>query len=619
MAVQFDTLIKQVITILTSYFHDTGNLGKDFLPPVSEDAYRQGYDMYDTVRTRFNREADDDDGLAKGVLENFRQFPQEYDYNLRRTLASLFQKDADFINKLRQIVSRPLFIGRDQELQEYTRFLRKDSPWIWIFTALERSGKTELLKQMEKKTRDIPVIRLDFAGEQSQYNQSPGKREPINAVEYLKTFADKVKKNCDSENFEYFEKEFKETYKNSTDDFRENIITFIQNFHADEKATVSGNSANITMDPFKQMQEKTERTRMTSAFFKLMESFKPNHLVIQLDSCEWLMEPVNMVIKEWLKDTLLKLYENMHQKQKLLHVVMMSSVPITLLPKGNKDQEESSLDPLDRQSVQQYLERVGVEEPELCEQLYNMTEGHAFCVLLLCQLWQQWGKAGKPLPKWEKVGNPSSDTEALIQFQKDFYEQADKEFISKYVLAKFSIPNLALDKFDRLPFYELTRYGIVLREFNLPLLMAVFSDLLSEPGAKNVFDQLVDRLYFIKHPDKQFTYAMHELFRAVLGLSIRVQEPTKWLVYHNRAIEFFKDKKGFIEQQSSSDWHYHNLAYLVVDDNGESVNRYWTKTLKDMEKLGIIPPTPLLEAACDKTLMFTSVAFEAQKYKQRSS
>ena len=169
---------------------------------------------------------------------------------------------------------------------------------------------------------------------------------------------------------------------------------------------------------------------MTEAFHDLMETFWPNRLVIQLDTCEWLMDAVNMEARRWLVEDvlLLPLHNSLRSRRKQCHVVMMSNVTLALPFLERQDHRHTSLPPLDKPSVQHYLQRIGVDDPALCHLLYEMTGGHALCVSLLCDLWHHWQEEGRQI----------SNRETLIQFQKAFYEKVETEFIRQFVLEKFS-------------------------------------------------------------------------------------------------------------------------------------------------------------------------------------
>jgi len=123
----FALLVNQTISILTSYFYYRAS--KASTTEVS-DAYKQGELMHRDVQISFSREADNEE--ARAVLENFMgALNEEHRDSLQKKLLSLFRADADFARKLRRIISRPLLIGRDWELEEYNDFLRADAETGW--------------------------------------------------------------------------------------------------------------------------------------------------------------------------------------------------------------------------------------------------------------------------------------------------------------------------------------------------------------------------------------------------------------------------------------------------------------------------------------------------------
>ena len=164
----------------------------------------------------------------------------------------------------------------------------------------------------------------------------------------------------------------------------------------------------------------------------------------------------------------------------------------------------------------------------------------------------------------------------------------------------------------------MTKYGSLLREFDLSQLKSIFGNIeLPESEVEAVFDQSIHRCYIVPRKERN-KYAIHELFRTVLGQYVREQERSLWGGYHKRYLDFFQFQTDPAKLSFSTDWHYHNLGFrLALDENEESARRYWTETLAFLLKQGVAP-APLVEAACDKTLMFTSVANKAQQYKQRN-
>ena len=132
------------------------------------------------------------------------------------------------------------------------------------------------------------------------------------------------------------------------------------------------------------------------------------------------MELVNLEVRVWLlHEILLPLYESMHQRQKHCHVVTMSTIALPLRLQDNNARKRSSLEPFGKQPVEGYLQRIGVDDPALLGQFYDMTNGHAKYVFILCNLWLQWERESKQI----------SSTETLIQFQKEFNKKVSEEAI----------------------------------------------------------------------------------------------------------------------------------------------------------------------------------------------
>jgi len=152
------------------------------------------------------------------------------------------------------------------------------------------------------------------------------------------------------------------------------------------------------------------------------------------------------------------------------------------------------------------------------------------------------------------------------------------------------------DIFKRLlksPLDELTRYGVLLRRFNLPLLQAVFREWLPEPEARTRFEQLIT--YPHVEPLGNFNYVFHILLREVLAGYIRVQEHEKWRHYHQLALAFLKSELA--QASTSPDWYYHLLAC----DEAQGVS-YWNEIITREPQEYI---NALREMARDKTLKLT--------------
>jgi hypothetical protein len=148
----------------------------------------------------------------------------------------------------------------------------------------------------------------------------------------------------------------------------------------------------------------------------------------------------------------------------------------------------------------------------------------------------------------------------------------------------------------------LTRYGVLLRHFNLPLLKAVFQEWLPEPEASSLFNQLIR----YPHVESQgnFYYVFHKLLREILAGYIRVQEPEKWRKYHKLALDFLILKDESPQPLTySPDSYYHLLAW----DEKEGAS-YWNdiKTRASPEYI-----EALREVARDKTLQLTLATMQS--------
>src|SRR5258708_13966746 len=104
------------------------------------------------------------------------------------------------------------------------------------------------------------------------------------------------------------------------------------------------------------------------------------------------------------------------------------------------------------------------------------------------------------------------------------------------------------------PFKELTKDGVLLRSFDLPLLRTVFPELLPEPEALERFNQLI-RYPFIESRGN-YRYAFHELLREALPEETQKEDPEAWKGYHKRALDYLTTVSFH-----SPGWYYHLLAF----------------------------------------------------------
>jgi hypothetical protein len=201
----------------------------------------------------------------------------------------------------------------------------------------------------------------------------------------------------------------------------------------------------------------------------------------------------------------------------------------------------------------------------LRRRVFEITHGHALCVSIIGALWL------------EQEDQPFTFAD-LPKLQEKFNERASLEFVQK-----------RLDERLKTPFRELTRYGVLLRSFDLPMLKAVFPEYFSGPDALDRFHQLI-RYPYIEAVGNQH-YAFHDLLRELQAVEVREQEPELWERYHKQAL-------GYLTQVAlySPDWYYHAIAY-----NEEQGMSDWWDAIRDPRHTGTAYLRALFQAAQDET------------------
>jgi len=427
-------------------------------------------------------------------------------------------------------MSLNLFVGRTSELQGYQKFLTRVSPWILIIGGLGGSGKSTLLSELEKQTpRDTCVVTLDFAEKTLREDY----------LTFLGYVSDKVESYCDPERTVELRK--------SIWDGRQEIGKRVAGSNIGEikQGITAGTDANIretglTIEVGETSIRETRRQMREAArekFYAQMKTFRLKRLVIMLDTCEWLNEETaEAEAARWAGNELFKgLRWHMQDQEKTCYVVMTSRVPLQLEGINDLEIEKMKLKMLDRSEVNQYLEEMEVNDPVIQDYIYNLTYGHPHSIAIISDIWKE---------KWDR---PLSVAD-LLRLRALFYELAIQDIVDKDVL----------DRLLKSPLDVLTRYGVLLRRFNLPLLREVFKDWLPEQEAGNRFSQLV-RYPHVEpvEPPGEYNYVFLSLLREILAGYIRVQEPEKWRGYHQLALSFLAQVA-----LHSPDWYYRSLSPL---------------------------------------------------------
>ena len=471
-----------------------------------------------------------------------------------------------------------LFVGRTGEQELYQEFLSRETPWVMVITGLVGCGKSRLLHRLsEQPLSNCLVVELDFTAETLQ-------TDPLTL---LRDLADLVKDSCSNpREFGEFRDTLERGRRKLLQRKSSRITQINQRISLGKDATLKDAKLNIGAAEDISRQDihydiyHHVREMVTEAFYALIDTFELDQLVIMLDTCEWLSEPAGLEVGRWLMEELVPgLHRRMRRKHRQCFFVMASRVEPQLDVIDEQDLLYLDLQMLDKDAVDEYLGKMGMENPEMRERVYEVTHGNTLCVSIIGNLWQ-------------KPGEKPSDFSVL---QEKFNKLALKDFIDNRILKRLNWP-----------FKELTRYGVLLRSFDLPLLQAVFHDLRSVQGKKlseqeglEWFDKLIHYPYIDELPKKQ-RWAFYELLRMILGEHIFAQEPEKWQNYHERALS-----KLSKEASHSPDWYYHTLAYCLIGDKNKNKS-YWEQEAQGKAEY----LHALNEAASDATLKHLLAALE---------
>ncbi len=457
-------------------------------------------------------------------------------------------------------MSSNLFIGRTNELQRYQRFLTEENPWVMIIRGLGGSGKSTFLSELAKLApADACLVSLDFA--------QPTLRE--DDLTFLENFSQQVESYCDPERTVELRKSIakgRSEIGKRVAGGNTRIGEIKQGITAESDAEV--HEAGLTIELGETSIQETRRQMREVArekFFAQMKTFRMKRLVVMLDTCEWLNEDTAQAgAARWGTELFKGLRSRMQSQGKLCYVVMTSRVPLQLEGINDFEIEQLKLRMLDKAEVNQYLEVIEIHDPVIQDYIYNMTYGHPHSLAIVEDIWEE---------QWEGPLNVAE----LPRLRGLFYERAIQDIVDKDVLKRLL----------KSPLDVLTRYGVLMRRFNLPLLRAVFKEWLPEQEASNRFDQLIRYPHVESLGD--FNYIFNTLLREILAGYIRVQEPDKWKQYHQLAFDFLTQAS-----LRSPDWYYHMLA--CDEEKGVS---YWNDVIAREPREYI---EALKEVACDKTL-----------------
>lgn len=459
-----------------------------------------------------------------------------------------------------------LFVGRERETEIYEAFLTRDTPWLLIITGLGGIGKTTLLHRLAEYTvaeRPSPaagVVTLDFAHDELR-------SDPLHLLE---VFLKETAPFCD----------LRQLDQELSCVQQENIKQLKQ--LAYERSQTGVSEAD---DPVLREIRRQLRALQTETLYSQLKTLTLQQLVMMLDTCEWFNEPEGMEVGQWVLNELVpSAHSRLKQQGKRCAVVIASRVQPKLDSVNGREQRRLALSMLGKAAVDRYLERKGMQDANLRQRVYEVTRGHALCVSIIGEFWENREEQTQPLT----LGD-------LPELQvEEFSEIALMRFTNERVLRQL-----------KSPFKELTRYGVLLRSFDLPLLRAVFPELLTESDALALFNQLVRYPYIESRGN--YRYAFHELVRDALAEETRKEEPETLLAYHKRALDYLAERAPH-----SPDWYYHLLACDEQQGLAE-----WQQAIYEARRSGRREYVgTLLQAALDTALSLSPRASAEIAYEQ---
>jgi SNF2 family DNA or RNA helicase len=463
------------------------------------------------------------------------------------------------------------FVGRAYEQRFYQDFLRgRDGSWFLVISGMGGIGKSASLERFKAQTpENVGIVFLDLSAEPALCT------DPLHLLQAL---AERARPFCGPEQYRRFHQTLAEGSGYLSD-----VIQRSEQLSAGAHDDPSGRAQHTYALAVVQEMNHQVLSLATDVLCSTLGSLQRPKLVIMFDTCELLDEPESWETKHWLMDRFLPaLHMRLPER---CYVVMASRTALYSEIIDREEQRHIQLSFLDQPAVDQYLERVGVYDPEARRHLYRITHGHALSVRIIGDLWHQ-------------MNLPSLDDTESASLEETFDAHALTEFINERILERL-----------KSPYRELTQYGVLLRTFTLPLLRAVFPELLHETEARAIFETLIHFPYV--EPRDDHRYAFHELIREVLARKIHRDDPEAWQRYHKRALDYLASVPQGASYRSP-EWHYHAIAYSEA-----LAMEAWQQALQEARVNGSLRELgALLQVAHDHTLSLEPLSQARLAYEQ---
>lgn len=483
------------------------------------------------------------------------------------------------------------FVGRNLELERYRAFLKDDPPpWMMDISGIAGMGKTTLLNLCKSDTESnepqFMVILLDFSPEKKQlpYPLTSNEEESLPyPLKFMQKLAHEAGEFCSSQALSVFNKilETKE----------EELIKFykaLKDLEPEQKTNLEPEQKT----DLKHRGQYHAREAVELALYDLLETFTKDKLIIMLDTCELLYEPKGWEVGQWLINEFLPLLQNFMSPRCL--VVTASREPLSSSFKTLIDQKPISLPlkGLEKEDVKTYLQDNGINNSDVLDVAYDMTQGHGMGMEIIAECWHKIGHKAQ-----ENMAEPIAEP-ILEELRKSFNDLIMMRLINKRILKNLEQPSL-----------DLIKYGVLLRNFDQPMLKAVFPELLTDEnyGKEDWFEKFTD-YSFVLHKYQGTTennpYTFHELIRTALTQELHnpssSDEQEKERIKNSRKIAL-ANALAYVESEGGEgtpDWYY----YQIAQDEEQGMVLWEEAILRAHEENNQALVATLLQVAKDKGL-----------------
>jgi len=472
------------------------------------------------------------------------------------------------------------FIGREAEIAQYQEFLQQEQQWILLLTGMPGIGKSSLQEHLcDLQLFNTITLYLNFADQSLQFDR----------LRLLEDISAGIGPSYDAQTAEHFQQVIQKERKQLIQRSSERLNNLKEALQQTMPLTINQLQAKVATEAAEKEDEDQALERVSQALWAQLRTIATDNrrLVVMFDTCEWLEMPGRETVFTWLKETFL---QQLHDYTGC-HVILASRSPSKLAIDLQQYTSEMRLAMLEEEAVDQFLQAHAIPQ-KARHDIMQLTHRHPLCFRIIYYLLQEELSEGKiSLQELDRTGT------LLPLHSSD--ETASEEIGLEGLRNKYSaqmLVELVQERLDRRlpsPLREWTHYGVLLRNFNLPVLKAVFPEMVEHYDTAAFFQTFTSAPHVLE-TDHNGTFTLHELLREVLVKNIRDQEPEKWNLYHQRASNYYKSRP----EPENYLHFYHDIAL-----NEEKGLDSWESALKkQLQSASRDHVFSLLNAAHDKAL-----------------